>query len=147
MSSPTETAADRNERSQGIMQILKGGALYFAPAFGVGFALGTIRVLWVVPRFGARAAELMEMPLMLVVIILAAGWVARRMALSPSPFIRLGVGCVALGLLLIAEFTLVLGLRGLTIGEYFASQDPVAGTAYVVMLMAFAVMPLLVARR
>jgi hypothetical protein len=31
--------------------------------------LGTIRTLWVTPRFGARMAELMEMPLMLVVTI------------------------------------------------------------------------------
>lgn len=54
---------------------------------------------------------------------------------------------MALGLLLAAEFTVVLGLRGLTIGEYFASRDPVAGTVYIVMLGVFAIMPLLVARR
>lgn len=45
------------------MQILKAGALYFALAFGAGFVLGTIRVLWAVPRFGERTAELMETPI------------------------------------------------------------------------------------
>ena len=59
---------------------------------------------------------------------------------------RLGVGLVALGLLLVAEFTVVLWLRGLAIGEYLASRDPVSGTVYVMMLGVFAVMPLLVAR-
>jgi type IV secretory pathway TrbD component len=49
--------------------------------------------------------------------------------------------------LLVAEFTLVLWLRGLTISEYFASRDPVAGTVYILMLAVFALMPLLVARR
>jgi type IV secretory pathway TrbD component len=49
--------------------------------------------------------------------------------------------------LLVAEFTLVLWLRGLTIDEYLATRDPVAGTVYIVMLGVFAIMPLLVARR
>ncbi len=129
------------------MQILKASVLYFALVFGVGFVLGTIRTLWVVPSFGTRTAELMETPIMFVVTILAARWMARRLSLPPTPATRLGVGFVALGFLLVAEFTVVLWLRGLTIGEYLASRDPVAGTAYIVMLGVFAVMPLLVARR
>ena len=70
-----------------------------------------------------------------------------RLALPPAPLTRLGVGCVALGLLLAAEFTFVLWLRGLTISEYFAARDPVAGTVYLVMLGVFALMPVLVGRR
>jgi hypothetical protein len=49
------------------MQILKAGVLYFALVFGTGFVLGPIRILWVVPRFGARIAELMEAPIMIVI--------------------------------------------------------------------------------
>ena len=60
------------------MQILKAGAVYFALVFGAGFALGTIRTLWVVPTVGTRTAELMETPIMLVVVVLAAGWIVRR---------------------------------------------------------------------
>lgn len=57
--------------------VLKAGATYFALVFGAGFILGPIRILCIVPRFGVRIAELMEAPLMLVVIILAAnGWFA-----------------------------------------------------------------------
>lgn len=129
------------------MQILKAGALYFGVVFGAGFVLGTIRVLWIVPRFGTRAAELMETPIMLVVTILAARWVARRLSLEPKVATRLGVGIVALGLLLAAEFAVVLRFRGQTIGEYVQNRDPVAGTVYVVMLAIFAIMPLLVARK
>ena len=47
------------------MQILKAGVLYFALVFGVGFELGPIRIMWAVPRFGERTAELMETPIML----------------------------------------------------------------------------------
>ena len=83
----------------------------------------------------------------LVAIVLAARWIARRVAGPPTPLRLLGVGFVALGLLLVVEFTVVLWLRGLTIGEYFERRDPVAGTVYIMMLGVFAVMPLLVARK
>jgi hypothetical protein len=129
------------------MHVLKAGALYFAVAFGAGFVLGFIRTLWVVPRVGERTAELMETPIMLGVIILAARWVAGRLALASTPTTRLGVGCVALGFLIVAEMTMGVWLRGLTIAQYFAGRDPVAGTVYIVMLGVFAIMPLLVARR
>ncbi len=129
------------------MQLLKAGAAYFALVFGAGFVLGSIRVLWVVPRFGERTAELMETPLMLVVTILAARWITRRLIMPTTRSTRLGVGLVALGLLLVAEFTVVFWLRGLTIDQYFASRDPVAGAVYIVMLGVFAMMPLLMGRR
>ena len=51
-------------------------------------------------------------------------------------------GFCRLGLLLVAEFTLVLRLRGLSISEYLESRDPVAGTVYYLMLGVFAIMPL-----
>ena len=63
------------------------------------------------------------------------------------PSSRLGMGFVALGLMLVAEFGFVLWLRGLSIKEYLATRDPVSGTVYYVMLAVFAITPLLVARR
>ena len=129
------------------MQLLKAGALYFALVFGAGFVLGTIRVLWLVPRFGTRIAESMEMPIMLVVTFLAARWVVRRLALPPAPSKRLAVGFLALALMLVAEFTVVLRLQGLTIADYLAGRDPVSGSLYAIMLVVFALMPTFVARR
>lgn len=129
------------------MRILKAGLIYFLVTFGAGFVLGPIRIFWVVPRFGTRMAELMEAPIMLVVTIVTARWIVRRFALPVTAFIRLGMGCIALGLVLIAEFTLVLWLRGLSISEYLANRDPVSGTVYYAMLVVFAIMPLLVARK
>ena len=108
--------------------------------------LGTIRTLWVVPRFGARTAELIETPIMLVVTILSARWIVTRLVVPSRFFSRLGMGCLALALLLIPEFTLVLWIRGISINEYFASRDPISGTVYYIMLVAFALMPLFVAQ-
>jgi hypothetical protein len=128
------------------MKILKAGAVYFAFVFGAGFALGPIRLLWAAPRFGARTAELMEMPVMLVVVVLAARGIVRRLAVPASPAHRLGMGGVALALLVGAELALALLLRGLSPWEYVPGLDPVSGSVYVLLLGVFAVMPLLVAR-
>jgi hypothetical protein len=125
------------------MRTLKAGLVYFTGVFGAGFILGPIRVLWLVPRVGERMAELIEAPFMLVVIVTAARWVVRRFAVPPAPLTRLAMGFMALALLLTAELTVVLGLRGLTIGEYVAGRDPVAGTVYLLLLGLFALMPLL----
>jgi len=84
---------------------------------------------------------------MFVVIITAARWIVRRLAVPCTLSIRLGMSCIALGLLLVAEFTLVLWLRGLSISEYCASRDPVSGTVCYMMLGVFAIVHLLIARR
>jgi hypothetical protein len=126
--------------------ILGAGALYFALVFGVGFVVGFVRVLWLVPLVGERAAELLEAPLMLAVTIVAARGVVRRRAVPPTTTKRLGVGLVALGLMLVVELTFVLGLRGMTLREYLTGRDAVAGTVYVTMLVIFVLMPLVVRR-
>jgi hypothetical protein len=126
------------------MRIVRAGALYFALTFAAGFVLGPIRILWVIPRFGERVGELMEMPIMLAVIVLVSRWAVRRFDLPPSAPKRLAVGAMALGLLIVAELTVVIFVRGLTVAEYVASRDPVAGAVYLAMLGVFMVMPVLV---
>lgn len=126
--------------------VVEAAVIYFALVFGAGFVLGTIRVLWLVPAIGMRTAELLEMPVMLGVIVLSARWVAAHVRVPLTAPSRLGMGGMALALIVILEFTGVLWIRGLTIGQYWEAVDPVAGGAYFVMLCVFAIMPLLVAR-
>ncbi len=129
------------------MRILKAGLLYFAVVIVAGFVFGAFRVTWAVPRFGTRTAELMEAPAMLAVCIAAAGWAVRRNELPYTLSSRLGMGLVGLALMLAAEFTIVLRLRGLSFREFIEGRDAVSGTVYYVMLGVFAILPLLVARR
>lgn len=98
-------------RHAGVL-IAKAGALYFGLVFGAGFLLGPVRLEFVAPRLGARMAELIEAPVMFVVILASSRWVLRRLAVPFAMGIRLGIGCLALGLMLAAECTLVLWLRG-----------------------------------
>lgn len=127
-------------------RVVVAGLHYFACVFGAGFVLGAIRVSLVVPRLGVRWAEMVEMPLMLAVIVLAARWIVRRHRLGPRPARRIGAGLIALALLLAAEFGLVLRLQGGTLAGYLESRDPVSGSVYAAMLVVFALMPLVVAR-
>jgi hypothetical protein len=127
------------------MLILRAALLYFALVFGAGFVLGSMRVIWVVPRLGARIAEIAEMPIMLAVIFAAAKWTLRRCELASSQ--RLMVGCIAFAFLVVAEFSIVLSIRGLSIGEYLATRDPVAGAVYYLMLGVFAMMPRIIQYR
>lgn len=129
------------------MQAIKAGAVYFALVFAAGFALGTVRTLWIVPRVGTRIAELLEAPIMLVVMILAATGIVLRFAVPRLSSARLAMGSTALVLMLVAEFGFVLWIRRLSIRDYLATRDPVAGTVYYLMLVVFAAIPLVVGGR
>ena len=126
---------------------VKAGLCYFALTFGAGFLLGPLRILVLVPRVGARAAELAELPVLILVMWLAARWTIRRFRVPFSTGPRLVMGVLAFALLLAAEFLLVLPLRGLTLEQYFATRDPVSGVAYYASLVLLASMPLIVERK
>jgi len=122
------------------------GVVYFSLVFGVGFLLGIVRVLALVPRLGERWAELVEMPLMFVAIVLSARFVVRRFPATQRASYLVSGG-IALLLLVVVELSVVLAIRGMSISQYFAERDPVAGSVYVVMLVIFAVMPWLLGGR
>jgi hypothetical protein len=125
--------------------VAKPAVVYFALVFGTGFALGLFRVPFLVPRIGERYAELLEMPFMLVAIVLAARLVVRRYRLTRAA--SLVVGAAALVLLLGAEWLAGVWLQGRSFADYVAHRDPVSGTAYAWMLLIFALMPWIAARR
>ena len=129
-----------------MLSVLRDSLLYFAMVFAAGFALGVIRVLWLAPVLGERNAELAEIPVMLIVIAGAARVVVGRMQ-HPTRGACLATGALALSFMLLVEFTVVLGLRGLTLAQYFESRDVVAGSAYALSLLLFMLMPALLARR
>ncbi len=127
------------------MQLLQTATLYFLLVFGAGFVLGIGRVLVAVPLLGERTAELLEMPLMLIVTVVAAGWIVRHKMDDHRLSATLSVGFIALGILLIAELAVGTWLRGMSAAEVFLNRDPVSGAAYYASLVLFAVMPAITA--
>ena len=128
------------------MSVVRYSLLYFGLVFAAGFVLGVIRLLWLAPILGERNAELAEIPVMLAVITVAARVVVGRMR-QPGPGACLATGTLALLFMLLVEFTVVLGLRGITLVQYLESRDPVAGGAYALSLLLFMLMPALLAWR
>ena len=122
------------------MVALRYGLIYFAMVFAVGFALGLIRVPFLEPALGVRWAELVETPFMW----LACYWAAGKL-LGPGRILKtasaLQAGFVALALMLAVEFSVVLTLRGMTIADWLATRDVVAGPVYGLSLVWFALAP------
>ncbi len=128
------------------MNTLKPALVYFLLVFGAGFLLGTVRVLVILPLVGERAAELLEIPFMLTVIVFAARWLNRHLLADAQPQRRIAAGLLALGFVLAADVKVGITLRGLSLSEVFFDRDPVSGTAYYFSLLLFAFMPWLLAR-
>lgn len=125
-------------------QVCVWGLIYFAIVFSVGFLLGIFRVTLLEPILGTRWAELLEMPLMLAAIVLASKWIVRK---TQERFTKLHfgvIGLVGLAMLVAAELSLVILLRGMALSEYIASRDPVSGAVYLFALIVFALMPWIV---
>ena len=129
-----------------MIRTIKAGVAYFALVLGAGFVMGMVRVPLLVPRLGERTAELIEMPLMFVIILWSARFIVRKFALPASTPVRLGAGLLALGLSVAAELLFAALLQDRSIAAYIASRDPVSGSVYLAMLGLFALMPLILAR-
>ena len=125
---------------------VKASVMYFAMVMGTGFVLGAIRLPLLVPRLGERVAELLEMPVMLLVVIVAARYVVRRFSIPPQPRARLLIGVSALILVVFAELGLAAAIQDLSVGQYIASRDRVSGSVYLFVLLLFALMPYILMR-
>lgn len=120
--------------------MLRAAAVWFAQVFALGFGLGAVRQLLLVERLGPRAAELVEIPVMCVCI----AWLARRRERRTRPFgpaRQLAIGFLALAFLLVAECALGFAMEGRTPRATLFDRDPVAGPAYAVGLLWFALAP------
>ena len=129
------------------MNVIKAGLVYFGIVFGIGFLLGAVRTFWVAPRLGSRFAELLETPVMLAVTLFAARWISRRVALSVQRWAGIGIGVLALGLLIGAEIVVGVSLRGTTVIGALVNRDPISRAVYYLSLVIVGIAPWLMSRR
>jgi S-adenosylmethionine synthetase len=129
-----------------MLRILGLSLLYFVLVFGAGFVLGPIRVLLLEPHLGRRVAELLEMPIMLLVIWAAASWLTQRFTQNLPTQEQLSIGTLAVMGVLAADVAVGVFLREMTIAEVFLHRDTVLSVAYYGLLVLCALMPWLQAR-
>lgn len=84
---------------------LRAALIYTALVFAVGFALGVLRTLVLVPRLGPTFAVLLELPVMLTAAWFLCRTTLRRRPVAPG-VPRLLMGGAYLVLLLLAEAAL-----------------------------------------
>jgi hypothetical protein len=120
---------------------LTAGAYYFQIVFAIGFALGTLRVLALVPALGELGAVLIELP----IILAASWWISGRLIHRfkvPSEH-RLTMGALAFTLLILAEAVLSIFLFGRTFAQHMAHYRTLPGAVGLAGQLLFAAMPAL----
>lgn len=119
------------------------GTVYFAVVFAIGFALGTVRTLWLVPRLGEELAVVIELPFMLAASWVVCGWVLRSRSVDARMGPRLLMGVVAFALLMLAEVGLSVVAFDRSPAEHVAELTTRRGLLGLAGQTVFALIPLL----
>jgi hypothetical protein len=122
--------------------IIKAGIIYSILVFLVGSLLGTIRELYLVPRFGPDLAVLIELPVILAISWNACGIVLRHVPVPAAVGPRLVMGIVALGLLLLAEMALATIGFGQTMTTVVAQYATAPGAVGLAGQVLFGLIPI-----
>ncbi|MCA3452435.1 MAG: hypothetical protein INF92_19150 [Rhodobacter sp.] len=123
-------------------RIVLPALVYVAAVFAVAFALGTLRVLLVVPYLGELAAVALEVPVVLCLSWLVAGRVLRRWPLTGRGQ-RLAMGGLAFVCLMALELIVATGLFGRPLDGVLAAMATLPGLAGLAGQIGFALVPAL----
>jgi hypothetical protein len=130
-----------------LRRALIASTAYFIALFSLGFVLGTIRVLYVAPRFGRLAATSAEVPVMVVAALVACRWTVEHWHVPRAMTIRWAMVLWFLALLFAFETLLGAALFGRTATEQWAALATPAGLLGVSAQIVAALLPVVVSRR
>jgi hypothetical protein len=139
MTSPT--AKPVSSLQEAIRRAAEAGLAYAAGAFAVGFVLGTIRVLVVVPELGELTAVSLELPIMLAVSWLICRKITAHFAVPAGVSARLVMGVVAFACLMAAETALSLFVFGRSLSEHLLRYRDSVSLLGLAGQIAFAAFP------
>lgn len=122
---------------------LRAGTLYFLIVFAIGFLLGTIRFLVIVPKVGELVAVLIELPILLTLAWVICAGIMLKAQVPRRPGPRLIVAATSLLLLLSAEFVLSIWLFGNSVDAYLGSFGTLHGAVGLAGQVAFALFPVI----
>ena len=122
------------------MIIARAAIAYWAVVFALGFVLGTVRVLWLVPLVGLIPATALELPVMLGASWMASGWLVRRFAITTGGA-ALATGGIAFALLMAAECVLATAMTGQSAAQWLAGLRQPHALLGLAGQVAFALMP------
>lgn len=125
-----------------LTSLIKLAFKYFSGVFFVAFVLGALRVIFVIPKIGAVAAVLIEIPIILIV-----SWLYFRYLLSKentfySHVDLFFVGFFSFLFLMITEYIFSIYFFHITAVQYFESMLTIHGLIGLLGQAAFASVPL-----
>jgi len=119
------------------------GLAYFGAIFVLGFMLGVIRIMVLVPRLGEIASVLSETPVILAASWLVSHWATRKFNVSSAVSRRLLMGSVAFGLLMLAEACVSVFAFGSSLTVHLAAYGTPQGIIGLIAQIAFAFFPVM----
>ncbi|QHL91137.1 hypothetical protein GVO57_10305 [Sphingomonas changnyeongensis] len=122
---------------------VKAGSIYFAGMFVLGFLLGSVRILLLVPLIGKWAATLCELPVILTAAWVYCGWVITRFAVPFNLAARVQMGAIAFTLLITAEMLLSRTMFDRSLSQQMQELATGPGLAGLAAQFVFAIFPLL----
>ena len=125
---------------------LTSASAYVLTLFALGFVLGTIRVLFVVPHIGELAATIAEVPVMLTAAYFTCRWAIRRWQVPSTIAIRLAMVLWFLALLFVFETLLGATLFGRSVAEQWTALGSPAGLVGISAQIIAALLPLFVSK-
>lgn len=132
--------------SSDLKRALLAGTTYFLALFALGFLLGTIRVVFVAPRYGQVTGTLAEMPVMLTAAYVICRWALNHWRVSPRLGIRWTMVPLFLALLFAFETMLGLVLFGRTFSEQWEALMTLAGALGLSAQVIAALLPVFVGK-
>ncbi|KAM5520453.1 hypothetical protein FOXYSP1_14343 [Fusarium oxysporum f. sp. phaseoli] len=101
-----KTPRAKNVSNLPVSTISRLAFTYFGVVFSTGFFFGTIRHLYVIPKFNLPPshAEIIEAPLMFIAVIGWANWLVNRYKVPAKARVRMAVGLLGLGFMVCVEF-------------------------------------------
>jgi hypothetical protein len=135
------TAKPASSVQEATRRATEAGLAYAAGAFAVGFVLGTIRVLVVVPVLGELVGVSLELPIMLAVSWPICRRATAHFAVPARVSARLVMGAVAFAGLMAAETALSLFVFGRSLSEHLLRYREWASLLGLAGQIAFAAFP------
>jgi hypothetical protein len=126
-----------------MLTALKAGAIYFGIVFAAAFALGALRVLYIIPHIGETGAVLIEIPVLLTLSWWVCGAVLKRYPVAQHIGRRALMGLASFTLLMAAEFGLATFFFGRNPDEFLGGLSTPSGAIGLAGQIAFALIPLM----
>lgn len=126
-----------------ITTALKAGLLYFTGIFALGFILGTIRTIFLVPRMGILAGVIIEVPIMLTASWFLCKKLINRFNITKESADLLLFGGSAFALLMAAEFIFSVFIFKQGVSLFFSNLLTLHGLIGLLAQIVFGIIPLI----